>query len=372
MSRLLVSIFLMISFSLYGESQKYHIDEIILKCSPDPECGDMVSALEDFEEGDYTEKDLRSFTNKFTHSELLNSLNYEVKKNGDKTFFVLDIVLKREIREIQVQADKEINVTSLLSFFPYKEGEAFTKTKKVEARKIILKYLEDRGFDNNIVKIKYTMDDEYIDILVNINVGKAIVVKDVRLLYSGKQKHDTFYNIQKQIIKFINKPWDRLSFKVELSEISKALFDEGFFQSKLIELKPLRKKDYVILGVELELGKRYGFNFHGNTIFSRGEILEKIRELAKSNINKLKTNSLIKTIEQIYETRGFYHNTIKVREVAATSKNGVSFRNFFVSIKEGKKIKVESVRFFGNSFFTEYKLKKFYDKKGSTLSKETS
>ena len=152
MNRFVLLILLALSFTLRGEGVQLNIDEILLKCSPDPDCGNFLGILDDFEPGKFDQKKLHKISSRVTISDIVESFAYEVRKNESKMILVLDIELKREVRTIRVDSDKDINSTNLLNFFPYKQGDIFEKNKGSDALKTINKFLEDKGFDGNKVE----------------------------------------------------------------------------------------------------------------------------------------------------------------------------------------------------------------------------
>jgi len=358
---------ILISSSLIAKTTRYYVDDIILTCANSRNCNTLKKLFEAFEAGLYSQENLKVIIQKATHSNNVKSLAYEIKKSKDKTFLNLDVEFKREIRDINIRTSQDINTTALLDFFPFKYGDIFEIEKEKDAIKTIHKFLEEKGFDNNTVKLKYNKIEEYIDITIEVYIGEVITVSDVRLLHEEKVNLKALEDIQRTLSWFIDEPWNRLSFKVAISEISKRLFEEGFYQSKIVELKPLRKGNQIIVGVDVFFGKRYAFNFRGNSILTRSSLLEKIHELAKTNIENLKAASLAREIEKIYETRGVYHNDIKVRVMSGIFQGGGEFNHFFVNIKEGIKIKAEKILFYGNSFFTEKKLTNLFYQKASIL-----
>lgn len=160
--------------------------------------------------------------------------------------------------------------------------------------------------------------------------------------------------------------YDNLTLKIKIDQISKELFNSGFFNSVIKpEISGVDKKVHVKISVEVK--ERINFDFKGNSIFSHQELRSKIIDKAKNEFGKAEISNLASFIVEQYELAGFYGASVSTYENSGVDLAKIKFKNLFFIINEGKKIKVREILYRGNSNFNQNDLNNLLKKRSTPL-----
>lgn len=186
-------------------------------------------------------------------------------------------------------------------------------------------------------------------VLVDRAVGADIVPsKNARLqsiAWSAnpefKKRYGAYFN------ELIGKPWDVLNFKIKIDQISKELFNSGYFTS-IVKTDLEGTSTNVIAKITVQASERVNFQFLGNTIFSHQELRSKLLDKIKNDFGKYERGALASFINEFYEASGFYNTSVQSYQNEGKDLDGVTVKNFFFQIEEGEKLKVTSLIYRGN------------------------
>lgn len=166
----------------------------------------------------------------------------------------------------------------------------------------------------------------------------------------------------------INKPYDALTLKIQLDQVAKELFTNGYFSA---EVKPdLSGNDNEVnVKITIVLHERINFEFIGNTVFSHQELHAKILDKIKNEFSKIDVQNLADFISDQYEDAGFYQTSVTYYQNQGADLEKTPVTNYFFVINEGIKIKIRDVIYRGNLYLKNEDIQKVQDKTGTALAK---
>lgn len=293
--------------------------------------------------------------------------SYSLKKEDLTEEIVLSIMAqpKKKIQNISINYNVDVNLPELASYIPVQSGDYFDRNKLQSIRSSLTNFLNDRGFQDVAVVFNVKEAERNVNIEVNIKFKSVTKVEDVKIATSNPR---LIGRVKQRFQDFKGEILDRLRFKLAVDQLSRELFESGFYDSE-VSVLPEEKVDDgkgVILRVKVKYGKLYSFHFEGNAYRSRTELLKLYNDTVKKESDNLEASFKSEIIKS-YNSIGLYGTTVDIHRFVGVNKSETSFENFFVHIKEGKKKKVSSVSFRGNSFASDDDLNKLYYKYASVL-----
>ncbi len=162
------------------------------------------------------------------------------------------------------------------------------------------------------------------------------------------------------------KSLDPLGLKIKIDQISKELFNYGYFALS-IKSELVGTETEVVVRVTVDTKERFNFQFSGNKIFSHQELRLKLLEKIKNDFGKIDRVGLGNLIKDEYENAGFYNTKISSYQNEGRDQSGETVKSFFFQVVEGEKLKVSNVIFRGNQLFTSSQLNSIYKTNASSL-----
>jgi len=138
-----------------------------------------------------------------------------------------------------------------------------------------------------------------------------------------------------------------------LSNDLKSIYSMGYFEDIRIEAKDMPAGKRITFQVKEKPTIRY-IKYKGNRVYGDEEIDEALNIKSGSILNIFAIQNNIIRIEDLYKEKN-YHNVGVQYEIEELDNNQGDLR-FIIS--EGKKIKIEQIRFEGNRVYSEMELKK--------------
>ncbi|OGP61171.1 MAG: outer membrane protein assembly factor BamA [Deltaproteobacteria bacterium RBG_13_49_15] len=200
--------------------------------------------------------------------------------------------------------------------------------------------VKGEGIENLLGAVKKLGDD------LTLTIFKRDKITEVTV--SGNKRIET--DAIKRI--FQTAPGDVYSAK-KLSEDLKKIYQMGYFEDVRVETQEGPGGKIVVFKVQEKPTIRK-IQFKGNRKFNEKELMENldIRTGAILNIFRLRNN--LKRIEDLYKGKNYH--TVQVSYEIEDLKNNQADVQFI--IQEGEKIKIKTIRFEGNTVFTNNELKK--------------
>lgn len=268
------------------------------------------------------------------------------------------------IKEVTLTGKLEIDEKVILKTLRMSEGGYYNSINLNKGIERLSQYYRDRGYED--IKVVPNISKTKAGILININIktGKYLVIRNVNV--SSESKFITTY-VRSRLSKFKRKPWNVVNIKIELDTITRELFGRGYFFSNVKLLDSQNIKGARDLNIKINLGLLYNFDFRGNKIISRGEILAEIKEFLLNNFEEVTPDLLKTAITKSYNKRGVYHTEVGFYQKDGKTKNGEDFRNIYFNIVEGIKIPIRKLTFKGPQVVSTTDVEGYYYDKATTL-----
>lgn len=242
-----------------------------------------------------------------------------------------------------------------------KEIDNFEVIRKVS---LLEKYLKARGYKEYRVSAFETNSLGSKNLFIGIQIGPAIVLNS--LSYPNNMNVLNLQGFVKRFEALKGKPFNQLEYRIILQDIEKTLVKSGYLYSKVTYRQQM--KDYKLdLVLKIELGPRVQFSARGNKIFSKYEVISELAASARTNINRLNTALIIESIENMYKKKGFYFTNVSVRTINGLTKTKRTLINYYIDIKEGRKLPINNLNFFGNKFLSDSDLEDLLEDNSSDL-----
>ena len=288
-------------------------------------------------------------------------------------FFIVPVTFSqttKQIKKITFVVDENISLNLGQGVMGIKEGDYI---KDSDVKKEILKlnqYLYSRGYLKSKISHKKIALENGIEIVFTISAEKIAKIVDLKVT------SDSIYILkeyEKKITNIKNKPFNNLNTKIILDEIGKEIFESGYYYSKVSFKKRIISEDQngiaeYGLNIHIHFGFQYNFNFMGNVALSRFELIDFIRQSISTNKNDNPDKRIRYSILDKYKSLGIYGTSVNMRSERAISVNNkVVMRNFFIKIKEGKKIVLKNFVVDGNQAVSLEEIIDFYYENATPL-----
>jgi outer membrane protein insertion porin family len=192
---------------------------------------------------------------------------------------------------------------------------------------------------------------------------KSSIVKKISWSSPGmKQRFNGFFK------EILNRPYDSLTLKIQIDQISKELFSNGYFGAQ-VKSELSGSSNEVNIAINIELKEQINFEFKNNTIFTHQELRAKILDKIKNEFGKIDIQNLANFISDEYEDAGFYQTSVTYYQNQGKDLEKTPVKNFFFVINEGIKIKVRDITYRGNSYLKNGDIQKIQDNFGTPLAK---
>ncbi len=193
------------------------------------------------------------------------------------------------------------------------------------------------------------------------NLPKNGVLKKIE--WDNGADHKRFGGYFRELI---NRPFEPLTFKIQSDLIAKELFNSGYFNST-IKTNTAALGNDVVATISIDFKVRSNFEFTGNTIFTHQDLRSKLTDKIKNELGKAEINTYPTYLEKIYEDAGFYNTKVTLYSQEGLDLEKKKIVNYFFNIKEGKKLKVQSLTFRGNFFLKNERIEEIFYKDATVL-----
>jgi outer membrane protein assembly factor BamA len=368
--KLVAAVFLFIALMkdfASAEQIQYNIEKVVVKCSREETCKDFQEKLQNLKQSYSTSSELKLAISPYLSENSIKSLSFMVVEENKQHQLHIALVLRQKIKKVSFQINREIELEGLIKSLPHIENEYYDEDKDFQAYKLIDQYLIDRGFGNNEIVMKLEKGEAGdISLSYKVNVQRVITLRDIHLV---SDQDEQIKGILNRLMKFRGRSWQKLQFSLKLAEISRELFDQGYFNSKveIVDVVENKLHDFVVAKVRLFYGEKTHFYFHGLKRFTHQEVLSNLRNGLKGKYQEIKQEKLGKIIEELYESKGIFGTGVTIRKAKGSNSRGQLATSYYIEIKEGKKIKIKSVNFYGINPRYEEQLNTLFFQEASDL-----
>lgn len=296
----------------------------------------------------------------------ISKLSYRVVSDGEDVVLKVNGELKPTIHRLTITNESGADLAGIESHLGIREGDFIDELRISRSRESVRRFLEDRGFLQPAVNFQQELDNVgRLNLEVVITMSDVVRVRDVHIVTTNPQQ---LGRVRSKYQGFRGQVLDRLRFRLVTDQLSRELFESGFYESEvtILEDEVLPETNEVILRIQVHYGSLYSFNFRGNHHLSRADLLEHINDSIKRSGGVSSEERFITTIQEAYKKIGLYENQVDLRIARGKNIYDLEYVNFFFNIKEGRKIPVRSISFSGQQKPSR-ELRRLYRRHASSL-----
>lgn len=341
------------------------VRELLIECPEQTNCSDIEKRASSLIVGKTTRADIEKAIEFLLLDQSIDRLSYEIFNQEDSSWRVsLRIVPKVKIYEIQFNVkSQDIDISSLSTIVPIKEGGFFEPDQLPEARKIVADFLNEKGFPRPSVEVETNLNEDGMVVKFEIEPGEGIVLSKINIELDNGVFHK---EIEDYFRVMLNQNWNVSQARQISEQVEQYFFMRGFW-SVDVSADLVQEKNLNIIEIKASVGSQYLFTFRGNKAFSHDELRLRIRDSAKSgNLEKIQ-DLTYESLKTLYETIGLYNIDVTTRMISAVDKNKVKRLELHVDIKENEKTRLVKVDVEGNQFISNEKFNSILSEECSVL-----
>lgn len=344
----------------------YSIEKIETHCGQGQTCIDMKEKFDNLKSVFNDEFHLQESLKMYLKDGGIKNFNYELIQQDNKSYKLsIDFEIKPIVKDIEFNISGKYDVSLNKKALTIKEGDYFDETQIDNSVRILNENLKERGFDQHSVTHNILREDDEINIIFNINVNSLKKIKKF-VIETENQKLKNF--VHQRLLLLVNRAPDILRIRTILKNIEQDLFQSGFYYIE-VNLDHIANlgENFVVPTIKISKDEMYLFTIEGNKIFSRFEIISKVRESVRKNQKVLDRLNIEKIISQTYKKHSYLETIVTVKEKQYSDIHQKKINHFFISISELEKAKVKKILFSGNNIFSSKEIMKFFHEKGTDL-----
>tara|TARA_R110000868_G_scaffold55424_8_gene172380 strand:+ start:46166 stop:49048 length:2883 start_codon:yes stop_codon:yes gene_type:complete len=341
------------------------VESVSVICPAQTSCDELQVRAQNLLERKTSRTDIESGIEFLLLDQSIDKLSYKlIETSNGKWSLTLNIIPKLRISEVRINnLASTIDLNPVQTILPLKESGFYEADQLPESARIIKDYLSDRGFPDSKVNFSTSSAEDGVIMEISVDPGKGIYISSMLLDCDVKAFEA---EILTEFSSLMSTTWNSGDAKKTAERLEQIFFAKGFWAAD-IEAALTQVNGGNILSISAKLGKQYLFSFSGMKAFGRGEILNKIRERAKSSSASQINETIVSSIEDLYDTVGHYKVSTKIRVVESVDKLDVRRTEFFVEITERHKTRLGTISLEGNHFIDNNEFANLIDDECSVL-----
>lgn len=288
------------------------------------------------------------------------SFSYEVDKNNH---LKIHFELKPLIKSVGI-----IFPGSALNVDPYdvvkfKEGDFFEPTSLTESKLAFDQKLDSLGYPDHQVDIKVIDQQEFVEISVVITLDEPRIYKGIS---SNSKSEFVKKFLTRKFLHLYHEPFDYNKFRLLLDEAQKDLFSYGYYLINL-EMNPELRGKEVHMQVKVDNEQFFTFDFEGIERETRDQLLSLITGLFKQYKRPVTESIVRMEIQEYYKKLAYLSIDININREVFKNKYQEDVLLYRIKVKEGVRTRLKNISFNGSSFYSEEKIKTFFEKESFEL-----
>jgi len=375
-TRLLFIAFLICSFNIAAQSnelsnaKKYTIGDISVSGNTSFSSQTIVtySGLRKGQEAKIPGEKISAAIKKLWNSNLFSSIDMFITKiESDTVYLEIELIDLPELKNVTIEGVKKSKFEEIKKENKLQAGAKVTENLITTTKNYLENKYKKQGFLNAKVSISTpevidSVQKSRVDMLLNINKGNKIKIKDIvfngaEKLKSKKLRKAMKNTKKKNPIRILKRSkYIEADYKEDLVSLIDKYKENGYRDARIISDSIIKNDDNTIsLSINLEEGEKYSFgkiNFLGNTIYTdqqlnqilgikEGDIYNGV-ELDKRIADNSKPDA--NDLTNLYQDVGYLFSTITPIEVSADG-NVIDME---IRITEGKPAYFNNVTVTGN------------------------
>jgi len=343
--------------NIAGAAENERITEVLVKGNRRIETPAIMNVIKVTAGGyifpDQIDKDIRSIY-ALGH---FDNVQADVSEGGGGVILTYLVTEKPVVREVKIEGNKELSVDKVKEALELKPNTIYSAKDLTKSVKKVKKLYADEGYYLAEIDAKpaKTSANE-MRIVVTINEGKKVLIKDIRFegnaKLSSKKLKKVMETSERGIFSWLtgSGAYKEEVLKSDVSMISDLYFNNGYVNVKVGEpaVNVLPDKS----GLEVIIGITEGEQFQTGTLDFKGDLLED--EAALSKLLKLKSGEVFSradlrtdvfTLTDLYADKGYaFANVTPLSKVnQETKKIDITF-----DLEKGEKVFIDRITVGGN------------------------
>jgi len=292
------------------------------------------------------------------------TVDYDFTSNdpNDWNLILIDRPIIAEIKIEGVSGEEADTASSLLSI---REGDDFGPRELKDAEKKLREFYKDQSNTDISLEVISSPPDRDNESIVTFRISGMTKLKISKVDLEGELGE--FKYIGEKILNLKGQQFNRNNLQILTEQIELDLAELGYAGSSLDWKMNQISKEEVELKISVSIGRFYAFHFDGSKEIGRNELLAVLKNFIKDG-SEINEKSIQKKIEDTYLSKGYYFSDIKV-----SLRNGIENKSnntyVFVKVKEGERIRLNSVEFNGNFVISQEQIINLFKENSSDLIK---
>jgi len=375
-TRLLFIVFFINSFSITAQgielanAKKYTIEDITISGSTNFSSQTIItySGLRKGQEVFIPGEKISAAIKKLWSSNLFSSIDiFMTKAEGDNIVLEIALVDLPELKEAKIEGVKKSKIEEIKKENTLQPGVKVTENLITTTKNYLQDKYKKKGYYNANVtiittKVIDTVQKNKVNMLVSINKGNKIKVKDIVFNGAEKLKSKKLRKVMKNTKKknpirvYKRSKYVEEDFKEDLISVINKYKENGYRDARIISDSIIKNDDGTIsLKITLEEGEKYTYGniiFLGNTVYTDQQLNQILRINKGDTYNGVELSKRIEDnskpdandLTNLYQDSGYLFSTITPIEVSADG-NVIDME---IRIIEGKPAYFNKVTVTGN------------------------
>ncbi|MBT8314064.1 MAG: outer membrane protein assembly factor BamA, partial [Maribacter sp.] len=309
---------------------------------------------------------ISAIINKLWGLELFTDIDFYITDiQGENVFLELKILERPTLSKVSINGVKDRKVDEILKDTDLKKGKKITESLIANSKNYLQNKFKKKGYLNtkvNIITAKDTAETNSRSMVVNVNKGDKVKIKDI--VFEGNDKlasKKLRKALKKTKKKKLGRFWKKSKFIEEdyvndLSLLVDKYAENGYRDARIISDTILNvDENNIQINIKVEEGNKYYFgdiDFVGNSVYS-DQVLARTLGIKKgSTYNGVLLRERIaddskpdaNDVTSLYQNNGYLFSSINPVEVSAENDT----INFEIRIVEGKETFLNHVTVTGN------------------------
>lgn len=291
------------------------------------------------------------------------TFTYELDETEGKHTLNISFTLKPTISEIQIGfTDRNIEYDPI-QLLTIREGDFFETQKLKEDMAGLHEKLDAMGFPSNTEAFEVIEKEGKVSINVVITLGTPRIFKSITS--NSKSLFIKSY-LKRKFLNMYNKPFDLTKFKSYLDDAQKELFNYGYYLIGL-NFEPIYKKNRVTLNISVTNEEMYAFDLRNLNREHRDVIHSLLVDLLHKYKRPLTETTIRNALREHYQKKALLKTTEKIEITQTKNQSNETVNVYRITFNENGKTRLANVSFVGNTFFSNKKLQKMFDKEAFEL-----
>ncbi len=348
-TRLLFIVFFINSFSITAQgielanAKKYTIEDITISGSTNFSSQTIItySGLRKGQEVFIPGEKISAAIKKLWSSNLFSSIDiFMTKAEGDNIVLEIALVDLPELKEAKIEGVKKSKIEEIKKENTLQPGVKVTENLITTTKNYLQDKYKKKGYYNANVtiittKVIDTVQKNKVNMLVSINKGNKIKVKDIVFNGAEKLKSKKLRKVMKNTKKknpirvYKRSKYVEEDFKEDLISVINKYKENGYRDARIISDSIIKNDDGTIsLKITLEEGEKYTYGniiFLGNTVYTDQQLNQILRINKGDTYNGVELSKRIEDnskpdandLTNLYQDSGYLFSTITPIEVSA-------------------------------------------------------